>query len=334
MRVSGFPAVSLLLVVRLGLGDAVSAAQPPPTSAPVAAFTDPRIIQIGDKLFAQNCSRGYCHGKGGRAGRGPRFRGRSFSNRYLFKTTREGVPGTAMAPWEDKLSDAEIWSVVAYISSLSAVDPAGEPLMRLSTAAAEGVLSTADITRLVEESSGLDGTNADGPVGETRESYPDQPQTTPGDPVRGRALFFDVSNDANCGACHQVDGSGARVGPDLISVAGRPAIAILRDILFPDASVATDRQLLLLTTRDGEQLEVLRAGETATRVKVYDLSGLPPVLRSIKKERILTTEPLDRSAMPGDFSGRYTIKDLVDIVAFLRSFAPGGALPVELGDFF
>ena len=39
-------------------------------------ISDPQVVAAGEKTFAASCSVGYCHGKAGRAGRGPRLRGR------------------------------------------------------------------------------------------------------------------------------------------------------------------------------------------------------------------------------------------------------------------
>ena len=302
-----------------------------------AVFSDPRLIKIGDKLFARNCSRGYCHGKDGRAGKGPRFRGRTLEKSYMFKATRSGVPGTSMAPWEGRLSDAEIWSIVAFLSSLSSVDPQGEPLTTAPISpAVEGDLSAIDLAELVGESSDAQfgGSIDAGSGGDGKEVNGDKLETTPGDPERGRELFFDISAKANCGGCHRVEGKGGAVGPDLISVSRRPAKAILRDILVPDASVSEEWQLQAMTTRSGAQLQVVLAGESATRIKIHDLTGLPPVLRSIKKDDVLGLEPLGRSAMPDDFSEHYTTRELLDIIAFIKSFDSGSTRPVRLGDFF
>src|SRR5690242_21018321 len=48
-------------------------------------------IARGEKIFAQSCPVGYCHGVAGAAGRGPRLRGRSFSKDYLLNVTRDGI---------------------------------------------------------------------------------------------------------------------------------------------------------------------------------------------------------------------------------------------------
>ena len=36
----------------------------------------------------------------------------------LFRTIKYGVEGTGMAPWDDRLSDREIWQVVNYVKSI------------------------------------------------------------------------------------------------------------------------------------------------------------------------------------------------------------------------
>lgn len=84
----------------------------------------------GEKIFAQSCSVGYCHGAAGAAARGPRLRGRTFTSDYLYKVTRDGVPRSAMPAWKDRLKDDEIRDVVAYIMSLSSAtgDPAPAPI--------------------------------------------------------------------------------------------------------------------------------------------------------------------------------------------------------------
>jgi len=76
------------------------------------------LLQIsnisGEKIFAQNCSVGYCHGAGGAAARGPRLRGRTFEKNYLYSAIRDGIPKSAMPAWKDLLTEEQRWSVLNY----------------------------------------------------------------------------------------------------------------------------------------------------------------------------------------------------------------------------
>src|SRR5262245_59267694 len=65
-------------------------------------LSDPQVIAQGSTLFAQSCSVGYCHGVAGKAGRGPRLRGREWDKNYLFKVTFGGIPNSSMPAWKDR----------------------------------------------------------------------------------------------------------------------------------------------------------------------------------------------------------------------------------------
>ena len=79
----------------------------------------PPTVEQGRKLFAQSCATGYCHGADGAAARGPRLRDRQFTREYLVRTTRDGIPRSAMPAWKDRFSAAEIAAVVDYIVHLN-----------------------------------------------------------------------------------------------------------------------------------------------------------------------------------------------------------------------
>jgi len=131
----------------------------------------------GERLFAQNCSVGYCHGVGGAAGRGPRLRGRGFEESYLLGVVRNGIPHSAMPAWKGRLSDADILAVVRYVESLS----------------------------------GGAGEQTHATVPEVRAA----PVKIPPDVERGREVFFDATRDTPCSTCHELDARGTAVGPDL-----------------------------------------------------------------------------------------------------------------------
>jgi len=264
---------------------------------PREANAESEVIIEGAILFAKNCSVGYCHGKEGRAGRGPRLRGRTFSSRYLYRTIEDGIPASSMGGWKEVMSDAQIGALVAYIHSLADPDPSASSALRSPpTPPAPAAAATVPEALPSPQTPGLGG-----------------------DPATGRALFFEPDSSHNCGSCHQVDGAGGTVGPDLSSLATRSAASILLDIVSPDAVLLDRWKLIELKTTDGEQLEALHVGESTRRVKVYDVGSSPPVLRAIKKEDIASTRPLQRSAMPADYGERYTLKQLLDLVSYLKT---------------
>lgn len=85
---------------------------------------DPAAIAAGAKLFAGSCAG--CHGPDGSGGRGPNLVRRSLwhplSDEAIFKSIREGVPGTDMPP--TRLPDDQTWNMVAFIHAISG--PAAE----------------------------------------------------------------------------------------------------------------------------------------------------------------------------------------------------------------
>jgi len=96
------------------------------------------------------------------------------------------------------------------------------------------------------------------------------PRTTrPPDVQRGRDLFFDATRGAQrCGSCHQADGWGTPIGPDPKGFAGD-----VRAVVSKNASTAR--------MKNGESFPVLLVAKTSEMVRVYDLSSLLPVLRSM-----------------------------------------------------
>jgi putative heme-binding domain-containing protein len=79
------------------------------------AIGDPKAIAAGTKLWATSCAG--CHGPDGSGGRGPNLVKRALwhplADAAIYRTIREGVPGTDMPP--TNLSDEETWSLVAYV---------------------------------------------------------------------------------------------------------------------------------------------------------------------------------------------------------------------------
>ncbi len=285
---------------------------------PTVDLNAPAVVGAGRILFARSCSVGYCHGAEGRAGGGPRLRGKPWQPGYLYRVTAEGIPRSSMPGWKEKLSQDELWSVVAYVMSLS--DPEQSGAGGAASAAAPGPGESAPESG---QTTGLP------------EPLPEGGKTSAGltgDPDKGRELFFDAADDLNCAQCHRVRGMGAEVGPDLSGAGDRPARQILRDIVLPGARLSSQPALFELTTVAGERLMVLKAGEDEERVRFYDVTALPPVRRTLDRVQVQSLEPQPGSPMPDSYGRRYTLKQLLDLVSFLKGGEPGSSSAVTLED--
>jgi hypothetical protein len=87
---------------------------------------------------------------------------------------------------------------------------------------------------------------------------------------------------------------------------------------------------LKLTLRSGDTIIGIKKEEDADSLRIYDTTELPAVLRTIQKSDIAKNESANQSVMPGDYAARYTMKQLLDLVTFLRSSE--ARAPVTLKD--
>jgi mono/diheme cytochrome c family protein len=105
------------------------------------------------------------------------------------------------------------------------------------------------------------------------------PRALTADAKAGRALFFDAARTGACGSCHELDGWGVPVGPDLAAVP-RGRFAELRE-------VTTHRVVTARPAGSEPPFPALVVERTDARVRVYDLTVSLPVLRSFAAGRIV-----------------------------------------------
>lgn len=126
---------SLIFLIGCGGGEG-PIAPPPPVPAqyadkhmPEGWWTDPAVIADGKAIYEGkkdidvNCAS--CHGTDGK----PKKRGardfrvaermKLYSDSALLWRVSEGVAKTKMKPWKKKLSEEEMWKVVAYLHAFS-----------------------------------------------------------------------------------------------------------------------------------------------------------------------------------------------------------------------
>lgn len=267
-------------------------------SAVRAASPRQEQIESGKTLFASNCK--MCHGDEGAGGRAPALRGPKFTVPFVRKTAEEGRPGTMMPKFAPRLSAAQLDDLATFVASLQPAAPATADASKGATApAASGVAPVKD------------------------------PMLT-GDPSAGRGVFFNRSVLDSCHVCHTYDGQGGRVGPNLTNrMSGRTAREIFhRIVVVPHRSVDPAYVRVRITTKGGAKYVGIRAESGDGEFHFYDTASLPPVLRAIPKADVASVVPVTGTPMPSDYATRLSLKQLLDLVAFLKA----GSAPVSLAD--
>lgn len=215
------------------------------------AAADPAPVARGERIFAQSCSVGYCHGVAGAAGRGPRLRGRSFSKDYLYNVTRDGIPSSAMPAWKGRLKDEDIRAVVEYVTSLASAGDAAPPANPMPPGVGPASLP----------------------------SFSGPPQA-----ARGRSLFSDPARE-NCAICHAVGGRGITIGPDLTAVKnaadvmGRIHATESRHILTATLQ-SGDQFPALVVSQTGDQVRLYDLTSTPPVLRTFAKSQVVSLLQT------------------------------------------------------
>ena len=86
---------------------------------PPANLKSPEMVAAGRAFFNLRCA-GRCHGVDGQEGfDAPILAGKTYLDPvFTYVTLITGRPGSAMPSWKGRLSDDELWQVIAFVSSL------------------------------------------------------------------------------------------------------------------------------------------------------------------------------------------------------------------------
>jgi mono/diheme cytochrome c family protein len=87
---------------------------------PPSNLKSAEMIAEGRGLFNRRCA-GRCHGVDGQEGEqsNSTLLGKAyFDPTYVYVTLITGRPGSAMPSWQGRLSDDELWKIIAFVSSL------------------------------------------------------------------------------------------------------------------------------------------------------------------------------------------------------------------------
>jgi len=137
--------------------------------------------------------------------------------------------------------------------------------------------------------------------------YVSEVGTLRGDASKGQAVFMKA-----CMACHKLGGQGVEVGPDLATIAAKPADQILEAIFDPNRAVEMRNAATQITRTDGGVIAGLISAETPASVVLRLPGGVDmPVPRSMIREmKTLTT-----SLMPEGLESVITPQEAADLLA-------------------
>ena len=136
-----------------------------------------------------------------------------------------------------------------------------------------------------------------------------------GDVAAGRKIFHE-NTTASCLRCHQVNGKGGEVGPNLSEVGkAKPTEYLLESIVAPNAVIAKGFATVQFLLADGTTKAGIVREETADAFRIIT----PEV-----KELVIAKDDIDETAaglsgMPADIAKQLSKRQIRDLVAYLGS---------------
>ncbi|PYJ54969.1 MAG: hypothetical protein DME24_25570, partial [Verrucomicrobia bacterium] len=131
---------------------------------------------------------------------------------------------------------------------------------------------------------------------------------------RGEKVFT-----SNCQPCHQIDGAGNVVGPQLDGVGGRGLERLLEDVLDPNRNVDPAFHTTMVSLKDGDVQSGLFRREEGEAIVLANSAGKEV---SIPKKDIVERRASTTSLMPENFGEIISPADFDDLMAFLLAHGP------------
>jgi putative heme-binding domain-containing protein len=134
-----------------------------------------------------------------------------------------------------------------------------------------------------------------------------------GDPAAGRRTFY-TNPQSQCLRCHQLNGQGGLLGPDLSGIGKRSTREeLIQSLLLPSAKIADGYGIVSLALHSGKTLTGTLRRQTPQEIALLVEDSLRTLPTSAIKE---LTPPL--SPMP-PMGTMLTLRELRDLVAFLQA---------------
>jgi cytochrome c oxidase cbb3-type subunit III len=137
----------------------------------------------------------------------------------------------------------------------------------------------------------------------------------PGNPDRGKTVFF---GKAGCSNCHMVAGEGGFIASDLSAYAHVHEVEQIRSAIVTPASPNQQVRLATVTTRDGEKYVGRVRNEDNFSLQLQSLDG---IFHFLAKSDIDKLEYESQALMPSDYGSSLNAGELNDLVSYLMKVA-------------
>jgi len=133
-----------------------------------------------------------------------------------------------------------------------------------------------------------------------------------GNAERGKALFTKA-----CASCHQLQGQGHVVGPDLLGALGNKTTeAIFVDILDPNREVDPRYVNYVVVTKNGRTLTGIISSESSSSITFKRAEGIE---ETVLRTDIDEVQGTGKSLMPENLEEQLTPQDVADVMGYLLS---------------
>lgn len=136
---------------------------------------------------------------------------------------------------------------------------------------------------------------------------------TSGDPVRGKMIF--QLQKSQCTNCHQVDGWGGILGPDLSNIgSSKNENLLVSAILEPSAEISPEWQGWYLVNEEGKTVYGRQIDVGSNEVEIMMQNGEFETFKNVKE-----FGPSEKSLMPENLINQFTTAEFIDLIAYLKT---------------
>jgi len=136
-----------------------------------------------------------------------------------------------------------------------------------------------------------------------------------GDSARGAEVF--TRETAGCIKCHQVNGRGTDVGPNLSEIGSKLGKdALYEATLDPSAGISFGYEAWQIELKNGDEAFGLIVSESADELAIKAQTG---IVSRYRKTDVVKRQQMKTSIMPSGLQQAMSTQDLVDLVEYLAS---------------